>query len=124
GGDVLGLAERFGEMPLPPYIHERTDPQARARDRERYQTVYAHRAGCVEAAAPTAGLHFTPELLGELERAGVAFADVTLHVGLGTFRPISADEVEEHAIHREAYEIPAETQAAIVRPRGRRVAVG
>lgn len=127
GADILTIANRIGEMPLPPYIAERDDDSAKAFDRERYQTVYADRAHQVAAAAPTAGLHFTPELLAQLTRAGVRCADVTLHVGLGTFRPITAENVEDHAIHRELYEVPAATQAALFAgapAAGRRIAVG
>ncbi len=124
GGDILAVANRLGDMPLPPYIAARTDDEARKLDRERYQTVYADRAHQVAAAAPTAGLHFTPELLAKLAAQGVAFADLTLHVGLGTFRPITTDNVEDHAIHREVYEIPAATQRALLEPPGRRIAVG
>ncbi len=122
--DILAAANRIGEMPLPPYIAERTDDIGRARDRERYQTVYANRARQVAAAAPTAGLHFTPELLAGLESAGVRAADVTLHVGLGTFRPIATEEVEEHVIHREVYEMPLATQRVLFQPPGRRIAIG
>jgi S-adenosylmethionine:tRNA ribosyltransferase-isomerase len=108
-----------GETPLPPYIHDRSTAP------DRYQTVYAHPSG--SAAAPTAGLHFTTELLGSLEAAGVARTRVTLHVGLDTFRPLERTFVDEHQIHREWYEIPPETEAAITRARrdgGRVVAVG
>jgi len=135
--DILAVANRIGEMPLPPYIAERSEESARAFDRERYQTVYANRAHQVAAAAPTAGLHFTPELLDQLGAAGVRTADVTLHVGLGTFRSISTEHVEDHVIHRELYEISAATQAALfagaavptssgttVANAGRRIAVG
>lgn len=125
--DILAVANRIGEMPLPPYIAERGDDSAKAVDRERYQTVYADRGHQVAAAAPTAGLHFTPQLLEQLARDGVGPADVTLHVGLGTFRPITAEHVEDHVIHREVYEVPAATQAALFAPRrgnARRVAVG
>ncbi len=123
-GDILAVANRIGDMPLPPYIAERANEPARAVDRERYQTVYADRGHQVAAAAPTAGLHFTPELLARIGGLGVAFADLTLHVGLGTFRPVSVERVEDHAIHREIYEIPAATQQALFAPRGRRIAVG
>lgn len=128
--DILAVANRIGEMPLPPYIAGRADDTARQLDRERYQTVYADRAHQVAAAAPTAGLHFTPQLLEQLARAGVQCADLTLHVGLGTFRPIATEHIETHAIHREFYEISAATQEALFAPppagapRGRRIAVG
>jgi S-adenosylmethionine:tRNA ribosyltransferase-isomerase len=108
-----------GEAPLPPYIHDRsTSP-------DRYQTVYANPPG--SAAAPTAGLHFTPELLQRLEAVSVRRAQVTLHVGLDTFRPLEGDYVDEHQIHREWYEIPAGAAMAIAetkRAGGRVVAVG
>jgi S-adenosylmethionine:tRNA ribosyltransferase-isomerase len=108
-----------GETPLPPYIHDRSTSS------EQYQTVYAVPPG--SAAAPTAGLHFTPELLLSLEAAGVRRATVTLHVGLDTFRPLEGDFVEDHRIHREWYEIPSATEATIAQARrdgGRVVAVG
>ncbi len=124
GGEILEVARRVGEMPLPPYIAPRADDAARAADRERYQTVYADRAHTVAAAAPTAGLHFTPELLASLATAGVRFADLTLHVGLGTFRPIATEHVEAHEIHREVYEIPRPVQDLVFAPSGRRIAVG
>jgi S-adenosylmethionine:tRNA ribosyltransferase-isomerase len=123
-GDILAVANRIGEMPLPPYILDRENDPARAVDRERYQTVYADRGHQVAAAAPTAGLHFTPELLGQISRQGVGFADLTLHVGLGTFRPIATERIEDHAIHREVYEMPVATQHALFNPPGRRIAVG
>jgi len=113
------ILDRLGEMPLPPYIKERLD------DRERYQTVYAKHEG--SAAAPTAGLHFTDELLQKLQDKGVDIGFVTLHVGLGTFRPVSVENVEEHVMHEEYYELPAETAELINRTRergGRIVSVG
>ncbi len=127
---ITEIANRLGEVPLPPYIERSTDASPahdarRAQDLERYQTVYADRARQVAVAAPTAGLHFTPELLAQLTTRGVGTADVTLHVGLGTFKPITAEHVEAHAIHREIYEIPAATQRELFPPRaGRRIAVG
>jgi len=124
GSDILAVARRVGEMPLPPYIAGRENEAERDLDRERYQTVYADRAHQVAAAAPTAGLHFTPELLARLVGQGVDFADLTLHVGLGTFRPITTERIEDHAIHREVYEIPAATQRALFNTAGRRIAVG
>ena len=101
--------DRLGQVPLPPYIHRRLE------DPERYQTVYARQPGSV--AAPTAGLHFTPELLERLGRAGVETAFVTLHVGLDTFRPVQGENPSEHTIHTEYYELPAETAAALSRAR-------
>ncbi|WP_419872203.1 tRNA preQ1(34) S-adenosylmethionine ribosyltransferase-isomerase QueA [Candidatus Pristimantibacillus sp. PTI5] len=99
------LLDRLGEMPLPPYIKERLE------ERERYQTVYSKHAG--SAAAPTAGLHFTDEFLARLQAKGVQLAYVTLHVGLGTFRPMSVDLVEDHEMHAEYYEL-SEQNAAII----------
>ncbi len=113
--------ERLGHVPLPPYIHRPDAPE----DRERYQTVYARRPGAI--AAPTAGLHFTDELLRQIEAAGVGIARVTLHVGIGTFKPVSAERIEEHRMESERYEIAEEAAAAIRRTRqgaARVVAVG
>ncbi len=124
GESIVAVANRLGEVPLPPYIHRRHTEDERRRDRERYQTVYADRAHQVAVAAPTAGLHFTSELLARLTGDGVRFADLTLHVGLGTFRPIATAKVEQHVIHRETYEIPAATQHDLTEPTGRRIAVG
>lgn len=123
---IVAVANRVGEVPLPPYITRQHTAEERISDLERYQTVYADRARQVAAAAPTAGLHFTPELLASLEAAGVRTADVTLHVGLGTFKPIATDTVEAHAIHREIYEVPPATRAAVLSPPPgtRRIAVG
>jgi S-adenosylmethionine:tRNA ribosyltransferase-isomerase len=117
--DPHQLMAEAGEMPLPPYVRDRSAPP------DRYQTVYARPPG--SAAAPTAGLHFTPELLARLEAAGVERATVTLHVGLDTFRPLEGSYVDEHRIHTEWYEVPDATRDAITRTRergGRVVAVG
>lgn len=113
------ILDKLGEMPLPPYIKEKLS------DKERYQTVYSKIEG--SAAAPTAGLHFTNELLKKIEDMGVETAYLTLHVGLGTFRPVSVDNVEEHIMHSEFYQISAETAEKINRTResgGRIIAVG
>ncbi|MDB6116179.1 MAG: queA [Lacunisphaera sp.] len=123
-GDILSVAQRIGEMPLPSYIADRHTVEERTLDRDRYQTVYADPARQVASAAPTAGLHFTPELLRKLADQGVATADLTLHVGLGTFRPIVTENIEDHAIHREVYEIGAAAQQALFATKGRRIAVG
>ncbi|HEX2099428.1 MAG TPA: tRNA preQ1(34) S-adenosylmethionine ribosyltransferase-isomerase QueA, partial [Candidatus Synoicihabitans sp.] len=125
GTTLTDIAHRHGVVPLPPYIERaEPDPAQRAADLERYQTVYADRSRAVAVAAPTAGLHFTPELLQTLETRGVQFAEVTLHVGLGTFRPIATATVDEHQIHRELYELSTATQAAIADRSRRHVAVG
>jgi S-adenosylmethionine:tRNA ribosyltransferase-isomerase len=99
--------DNFGHIPLPPYI-DRADESA---DRERYQTVFAKRAGAI--AAPTAGLHFTPEILERIRSRGAEICELTLDVGLGTFQPIHAEKIEQHAMHAESYEIPAETAEQI-----------
>jgi S-adenosylmethionine:tRNA ribosyltransferase-isomerase len=119
--DIAGALERCGHVPLPPYIRRPDRPE----DRARYQTVYAREPGSV--AAPTAGLHFTPELLGRLEAQGVARAEVVLHVGPGTFRPVTAEDVRDHRLEAEPFLVPAETAAAVgeAKASGRRVvAVG
>jgi S-adenosylmethionine:tRNA ribosyltransferase-isomerase len=121
GGDVDRLVDALGHTPLPPYIHRADVPE----DRERYQTVYAAVRGSV--AAPTAGLHFTHDLLATLEAAGVRHVEITLHVGYGTFKPVRAERVEDHVVDPERYDIPAGGLAAIdtARREGRRiVAVG
>lgn len=100
-GIFIEILEQIGMMPLPPYIHEKLE------DGSRYQTVYAREYG--SAAAPTAGLHFTKELLAKLQARGVTICYVTLHVGLGTFRPVSVDKVEEHHMHSETYHMNQET---------------
>jgi S-adenosylmethionine:tRNA ribosyltransferase-isomerase len=124
--DAAALLARVGQTPLPPYIDRHdADTRTRQHDAERYQTVFARRDGAV--AAPTAGLHFTPELLDRLRQRDIETAYLTLHVGLGTFRPVSADRVEDHRMHSERFEVPAATAEAIRRAKaqGRRlVAVG
>lgn len=113
------ILDRLGQMPLPPYIKEKLD------DRERYQTVYSKHEG--SAAAPTAGLHFTESLLDQIKAKGVQVAFVTLHVGLGTFRPMSVDRVEDHVMHEEYYVLPQETADVLNETKargGRIIAVG
>jgi len=100
---------RLGHMPLPPYIDRADD----AADRERYQTIFARRPGAI--AAPTAGLHFTPEILDKIRGRGIEICELTLHVGLGTFQPIRTETLEAHVMHGEAYEIPAKTAEQICR---------
>ena len=107
--DFFALVERIGHVPLPPYIDREDAPQ----DRARYQTVYAQERGSV--AAPTAGLHFTPEVLSQIRQRGIETAEITLHVGLGTFQPVRAERVEEHHLHRESYHISAESAATVNR---------
>ena len=124
GESVADAANRSGDIPLPPYILREGD-SAREADRERYQTVYADRGRQLAVAAPTAGLHFTPGLLARVQSMGVRIADLTLHVGLGTFQPIATETVEAHRIHAESYEIPVPTQKALFPPlAGRRIAIG
>src|SRR5215218_3103863 len=117
-GDFAALLEEFGRMPLPPYIKRDSEDLASAEeDRERYQTVYAREPGAI--AAPTAGLHFTPELLGRLEAQGIARSAVTLHVGYGTFEPVRAESLNEHSVAPEQSEIGASAAEAINEARGR-----
>ncbi len=120
-GDFFALVERIGHVPLPPYIAR----QDRPGDRERYQTVYARQRGSV--AAPTAGLHFTPEVLARLDERSVETAEITLHVGLGTFQPVHAEVVEQHKLHSEWFRITEKAAARInaaLREQRRVVAVG
>jgi S-adenosylmethionine:tRNA ribosyltransferase-isomerase len=124
-GDFQALLERTGEMPLPPYIRRSPDGAAVAGDRQRYQTVYAKQAGAV--AAPTAGLHFSEPLLAQLQHRGVQRAELTLHVGYGTFLPVRVDDIRQHRMHAERFSIAAETAEQINRHRrrgGRIIAVG
>lgn len=118
-GNFYSVLDQIGQMPLPPYITEKLQ------DKERYQTVYSKELG--SAAAPTAGLHFTPELMDKIRAMGVDFASVTLHVGLGTFRPVKAEEVTEHKMHSEHCLLPKETAEKILKTKangGRVIAVG
>ena len=118
-GSFEEALDALGEMPLPPYIHEKLV------DKERYQTVYARQEG--SAAAPTAGLHFTPELLNKIEDKGIQIAHVLLHVGLGTFRPVKVDDVESHEMHSEYIEVTQEAADIVnaAKERGSRIiAVG
>jgi S-adenosylmethionine:tRNA ribosyltransferase-isomerase len=125
--DFHAALERVGHLPLPPYIRREKDVADREEDRERYQTVYSRPLGSAEergsSAAPTAGLHFTPEILEELRERGVEIARLTLHVGLGTFQPVRAERTEEIRLHAESYTISEETAEAVNRARreGRRI---
>ncbi len=118
-GQFMAILDRLGQMPLPPYIRHTLQ------DKDRYQTVYARELG--SAAAPTAGLHFTPSLLQQLAQQGVQIAKLTLHVGLGTFRPVKVEDIEQHQMHAEFYTLTAETAVTInqAHQQGRKViAVG
>jgi S-adenosylmethionine:tRNA ribosyltransferase-isomerase len=125
--DFYAALERIGHLPLPPYIHRPKDEPNSAEDRERYQTVYSQPLASSEAqgssAAPTAGLHFTPEILEQLRGRGVEIATLTLHVGLGTFQPVRGERTEEIRLHAESYTISAATADAVNRARreGRRI---
>jgi len=116
-GDLQAALDRLGQVPLPPYIKEQLS------DKERYQTVYSKHLGSV--AAPTAGLHFTTDLLERIKDKGIVVAFLTLHIGLGTFRPVQVEDIAEHKMHSEYYEVPASTAEAINRARenGKRVIV-
>ncbi len=118
-GNFFEILDEIGNMPLPPYIKEKLE------DRDRYQPVYAREKG--SAAAPTAGLHFTPELLDRIEKKGVIIVKILLHVGLGTFRPVKVENIEEHQMHAEFYQVTQEAADAINKARakgGRVFAVG
>lgn len=118
-GNIYAVLDQIGQMPLPPYIKEKLQ------DKERYQTVYSRELG--SAAAPTAGLHFTPQMLKDIQAMGVNIGYVTLHVGLGTFRPVKVEDVTKHKMHTEHYHMPAETAELINRTKangGRVIAVG
>ncbi len=119
GESIFPVLEKVGEMPLPHYINEKLE------DSERYQTVYSKELG--SAAAPTAGLHFTPDMLKKIQDKGIAIGFVTLHVGIGTFRPVKAENIEEHQMHSEHYHLPEETAQLIQKTKangGRVIAVG
>jgi S-adenosylmethionine:tRNA ribosyltransferase-isomerase len=117
----MDLLDEFGRTPVPPYVKREGTREEEMADRERYQTIYAREVGSV--AAPTAGLHFTPEIFAALEAKGVKRAAVTLHVGPGTFRPVKAENIEDHHMDFEAFTVPPETVEAIeeCRARGGRV---
>ncbi len=114
-GILLEILDRLGEMPLPPYIHEKL------KDKDRYQTVYAKEVG--SAAAPTAGLHFTKELLSKIKEKGILIEEITLHVGLGTFRPVEVEDVTNHKMHSEFYTMSKETAKVLNKAKkdGRRI---
>ncbi|MCC6445928.1 MAG: tRNA preQ1(34) S-adenosylmethionine ribosyltransferase-isomerase QueA [Armatimonadetes bacterium] len=115
-GEIEAAIHRWGEIPLPPYI------ETALSDPERYQTVYSRQTG--SAAAPTAGLHFTPELLAALAQKGIRTAFITLHVGIGTFQPVRCEEIEKHVMHEEYIQVPSSTARAVAEAKGRVVAVG
>lgn len=122
---ITDLSERLGILPLPPYIEREDDDPRRSNDNERYQTVYADFDQRIAVAAPTAGLHFTPELIANLEKEGAHFHDLTLQIGIGTFHPIQVENIKDHNIHHEWYEIPASAFAELNQPEaGARIAVG
>jgi len=118
---LMDLLDEFGHTPVPPYVKREGTAEEEAEDRERYQTIYAKHVGSV--AAPTAGLHFTPEIFAALEAKGVRRVAVTLHVGPGTFRPVKADNIEDHHMDFEAFTVPPEAAEAInaCKARGGRV---
>lgn len=127
GGErsIDSLLEEKGHMPLPPYIRRTPDGSYSQLDKERYQTVYSKRKGAV--AAPTAGLHFTEDLIGKLKQSGISVCALTLHVGYGTFRPVRTADIRDHVVDRESYRIELSTAEAVERTRkkgGRVVAVG
>ena len=126
GESVISLSQRIGVVPLPPYIarDQKSPDYDRNFDNERYETVYADSSKRVAAAAPTAGLHFTKDLEQKLKIAGNAFYELTLHVGIGTFKPLKGERVEEHQMHSETYEIPRETLRALAESKRPRMAVG
>ncbi len=125
GENFEDILEKIGFPPLPPYIKRNDDIEQAATDRQRYQTVYAKKNGAI--AAPTAGLHFTNELIEQLKKAGICFVNITLHVGAGTFKPVTVDDLDQHEIHKEWFSIDKENAAKInaAKNKGNRViAVG
>jgi len=121
--DFFAAVERLGHVPLPPYIARQDNPE----DRQRYQTVYAQKEATGSVAAPTAGLHFTPEILSQVRERGVEIAEITLHVGLGTFQPVRVEKIEDHKMHREPFSISPEAAEKInraLREKRRVVAIG
>ena len=118
--DPPALAQRVGKLPLPPYVHRATDDM----DELRYQTVYANTKNRTAVAAPTAGLHFTPEILQRLEEGGHSIHDLTLSVGLGTFRPIETERIEDHPMHAEEYSLEPETKKALLSNDRKKLAIG
>jgi S-adenosylmethionine:tRNA ribosyltransferase-isomerase len=120
------MSEKIGVVPLPPYIarNQNSPDYDRDFDNARYETVYANPTKKVASAAPTAGLHFTPELIQTLKNSGHDFFDLTLHVGIGTFQPLKSDKVEDHIMHSEIYEIPTKTLSAMSDKTKPRLAVG
>jgi len=123
---VIDVSEKIGVVPLPPYIERKQNAPDYDRkfDNERYQTVYADPSKRVAAAAPTAGLHFTKELVEELKSRGNKFHNLTLHVGIGTFQPLKSDSIEAHKMHSEVYEIPTQTLEALTKSKLGKLAVG
>ncbi len=126
GGNVISMSEKIGVVPLPPYIarDQRSPNYDRTFDNNRYETVYADPSKRVAAAAPTAGLHFTPELIKKLEQNGNEFFDLTLHVGIGTFQPLKSEKIEDHQMHSEIYDIPASALKAMADKSLPKIAVG
>ncbi|MDA8775336.1 tRNA preQ1(34) S-adenosylmethionine ribosyltransferase-isomerase QueA [Opitutales bacterium] len=118
--DPTALAQRIGALPLPPYVRR----PANQEDEKRYQTVYADREKCSAVAAPTAGLHFTPESLNTLKKDGHSIYDLTLSVGLGTFRPVETKRIEDHAMHAEKYVLPPATKSVLRDPSKKKLAIG
>ena len=118
--DPASLAQRIGSLPLPPYVRR----PANQEDENRYQTVYADRTKCSAVAAPTAGLHFTQEILDALKKNGHSMYDLTLSVGLGTFRPVETERIEDHPMHGEKYFLPPETKTILRNPEIKKLAIG